>query len=154
MKQKIEKALTVLLMIYAGSAVAEGKVNDLCHIGNRVDKLEIINYPQGYTSPVSIDEERLNEIYKYKVEITELDDKESKKIVELLQMDYAEQEENVTNLRWRVNITSYQNKKCDIYFDGFGLCGKINGENVCFRHNEMIRWIESHISVFLHSVNE
>lgn len=25
-------------------------------------------------------------------------------------MDYAEQEENVTNLRWRVNITSYQNK--------------------------------------------
>ncbi|MEC9532067.1 hypothetical protein RCN06_05405 [Escherichia marmotae] len=110
MKQKIEKALTVLLMIYAGSAVAEGKVNDLCHIGNRVDKLEIINYPQGYTSPVSIDEGRLNEIYKYKVEITELDDKESKKIVELLQMDYAEQEENVTNLRWRVNITSYQNK--------------------------------------------
>lgn len=107
MKQKIEKALTVLLMIYAGSAVAEGKVNDLCHIGNRVDKLEIINYPQGYTSPVSIDEGRLNEIYKYKVEITELDDKESKKIVELLQMDYAEQEENVTNLRWRVNITSY-----------------------------------------------
>ena len=76
MKQKIEKALTVLLMIYAGSAVAEGKVNDLCHIGNRVDKLEIINYPQGYTSPVSIDEGRLNEIYKYKVEITELDDKE------------------------------------------------------------------------------
>lgn len=40
-------------------------------------------------------------------------------------MDYAEQEENVTNLRWRVNITSYQNKKCDIYFDGFGLCGKL-----------------------------
>lgn len=110
MKQKIEKALTVLLMIYAGSAVAEGKVNDLCHIGNRVDKLEITNYPQGYTSPVSIDEGRLNEIYKYKVEITELDDKESKKIVELLQMDYAEQEENVTNLRWCVNITSYQNK--------------------------------------------
>ncbi|HBE6260962.1 hypothetical protein [Escherichia coli] len=154
MQRIIEKALTVLLMIYAGSAAAEGKVNDLCHIGDRVDKLEITNYPHDYESLVAVDEKRLNEIYKYKVEITYLDNKESKKIVELLQMDYAEQEENVTDVRWRVNITSYGNKKCDIYFDGFGLCGKINGENVCFRHNEMIRWIESHISVFLHSVNE
>lgn len=62
MEQIIEMALTVLLMIYAGTAVAEGKVNDLCHISNRVDKLEITNYPHVYELLLSIKDERLNEI--------------------------------------------------------------------------------------------
>lgn len=77
----IKKTLTILLIIYAGSAAAEGKVNDLCHIGNRVDKLEITNYPHDYELLVAVDDKRLNEIYKYKVEIAYLDNKESKKLL-------------------------------------------------------------------------
>lgn len=140
------KYITYLLILCSGAALGEGRVNNLCQI-ERVKNIEIVNLPYNIETQVSVDEEMLSTNFKYRLIVNNVDKNQSAEIIDLLQMEYHEQERS-SDLRWRFSVTSENNNKCDIYFDGFGLCGKVNGINVCFSHNEISAWIMKKYNVF------
>ena len=137
------KYLMVLLSLFSGSVLGMGRVNELCGIDS-VKTIEIINLPAYVTTLTPLSKEGLKRIYKHKVVVNGVSDFYAGEIIDLLQMKYFRKEEN-NDIRWGVDIVSNKNNKCEIYFDGFGECGSVNGINVCFEKNEMIGWIKKEI---------
>ncbi|EDR6734077.1 hypothetical protein KA554_001803 [Salmonella enterica subsp. enterica serovar 13,23:y:e,n,z15] len=140
------KYLLFVLFIFSASVLSVGRVNDLC-LMNRVKKIEIINIPLYIATRSDITEEQLGVYYTYKFVMNDVKDNESEQLINLLQMKYIKQERN-NSLRWRVYIVSDEGNKCDLYFDGFGFCGKVNDVNLCFEQNKMIDWIVKKIPLF------
>lgn len=145
------KYLMVLLFVFSGSSLGTERVSELCRIDS-VKTIEIINLPSYIVTSIPINEERLEEIYRYKVVVNGLGDVYAGKIIDLLQMKYSIQEKN-NNIRWRVDIVSNKNNKCELYFDVFGECGSVNGIDVCFEKNEMIDWIKKEIPLLSQKID-
>lgn len=145
------KYLMVLLFVFSGSSLGTERVSELCRIDS-VKTIEIINLPSYIVTSIPINEERLEEIYRYKVVVNGLSDVYAGKIIDLLQMKYSIQEKN-NNIRWRVDIVSNKNNKCELYFDVFGECGSVNGIDVCFEKNEMIDWIKKEIPLLSQKID-
>ncbi|EKT1261148.1 hypothetical protein QEA29_004110 [Salmonella enterica] len=140
--------LVCFVLVFSFSALGMGQVNELCHIGS-VKKVEVINLPLYVTTQTTVDEETFKLIYVYKVVINGVGRKYSGEIIDLLKIKYNKQEsERGCDIRWNVNVTSKENDECDLFFDGFGMCGKVNGINIVFKENRIIEWAKKESPLF------
>lgn len=150
MKYVAVKLSLFIFFIFSTSASCTKNVNDLCRI-EHIDRVEITNIPLYIATQSDITEEELEESYTYKIIVRGASITDSNEMIKLLQMKYSMQEKNIS-LRWHVYILSEQGNVCDLYFDGFGYYGKINGVNVRFEQNRMIDWIERKMPLLTQSI--
>lgn len=145
---KVVLSIFLFLCVKGVEGKVEKEISTLCDTGV-VNKLEVIYYPEYISTNVSMSVEQLLARYIYKIEINNVQDSPLRnEIVKMLNIDYFEHE-NANDLRWGVRITSKDNKICDVYFDAFGNCGKINDTNVCFKNNSILAWVKSRVPLFV-----
>lgn len=146
---KIVLTLFLFLCVEMGYGKEKNGIGTLCDI-DTINKLEIIHYPKYISTNVAMSAEQLMLRYTYKFEVNDVQETPFRdEIIKMLNVDYFECKCGNNDVRWGIRIVSEKNKVCNLYFDAFGTCGKVNDMKVCFKNNSIMKWVKNRIPLFV-----